>query len=184
MKNFQIFVVLIIAIFILTACTGQDSISDPTTVPSTLVQPPQDRPTQTQPTQVQPTDFPIQETETLSGLMKSDAQGFITVDITPEILDNPEDVLVFDVALNTHSIDLSMDLAQHAILSTDTGKTVQAILWDAPRGGHHVDGKLSFPSVLDGNNLLIGAMSITITIVNLDAPSRIFTWQLENEFGG
>lgn len=115
---------------------------------------------------------------TVSGLTKSDAQGSVTVEITPENLNELGDTLVFDVSMDTHSVDLSMDLAQLAVLTTDTGKTVQAIQWDAPSGGHHVEGKLSFPSILDGKNLLDGASNITITINNVDAPARTFTWQL------
>ncbi len=100
------------------------------------------------------------------------------MEITPTNLKNPGDAVIFVVLMDTHSVDLSMDLAQLAVLSTDTGKTVQATLWDAPRGGHHVEGKLSFPSTKDGSALLDGAKSVTITITNLDAPSREFTWSV------
>lgn len=111
-------------------------------------------------------------------LTKSDAQGAVTVEVTPLNLDQPGDILLFDVSMNTHSVDLSMDLAQLATLTTDTGETIQATLWEAPKGGHHLEGKLSFPTTLDGKNLLDGATSITLTINNVDAQSRIFIWQL------
>lgn len=81
--------------------------------------------------------------------------------------------------MDTHSVDLSMDLATLSTLTTDTGFTVQAALWDAPRGGHHVRGKLVFPAVQDGKPILEGAGKLTLTITNVDAPSRIFEWDLE-----
>ena len=87
--------------------------------------------------------------------------------------------LEFEVAMNTHSVDLSMDLSQLATLTTDTGVSVQANGWDAPGGGHHVSGKLSFPATKDGKAILEGATKITITIINVDAPSRTFEWQLQ-----
>jgi hypothetical protein len=109
---------------------------------------------------------------------QSDAQGAISMDITPENLTQFGDKVIFDVSMNTHSVDLSMDLAKLASLSTETGKKVGAILWDAPRGGHHVQGKLSFPTLLDGKNLFDKAGNITITIKDVGAKSRIFTWKL------
>ena len=125
-----------------------------------------------------PTISSTQTTESLLNSTQSDAQGAVTVEVKPENLNKSGDTLIFDVTMNTHSVDLGMNLAQLAMLTTDNGKTVQALKWDAPRGGHHLEGKLSFPTQLDGKNLLDGAHSITITIKNVDAPARIFTWQL------
>ncbi len=111
-------------------------------------------------------------------LTRSDAQGAVTVELKPENLDQPTGALVFDVSMNTHMVDLSMDLAKLSVLATDTGKIVQAIQWQGPGGGHHVQGKLSFPATVDGAKVLEGAHSITITIKDVDAPVRNFTWQL------
>lgn len=112
-------------------------------------------------------------------LTRSNAQGAVTVTVTPLNLDESADTLEFDIVMDTHSVDLSMDLATLSTLTTDTGVTVQAISWDAPRGGHHVSGKLIFPSMQDGKFILEGARKLTLTILNLDAPSRIFEWELE-----
>lgn len=111
-------------------------------------------------------------------LTQTDTQGAISVKITPENLDQAGDTLIFDVSLDTHSIDLSMDLATLTTLITDSGITIQALNWDAPRGGHHVTGKLSFSTLVDGINVITGAKSFTITIGNLDVPSRQFNWSL------
>ena len=72
-----------------------------------------------------------------------------------------------------------MDLANLATLTTDSGRTVQATLWDAPRGGHHVSGTLSFPASVDGKALLDGVTKLTLTIKDVDAPQRAFTWDLQ-----
>ncbi|MBU4226136.1 MAG: hypothetical protein KKC71_10005, partial [Chloroflexi bacterium] len=105
-----------------------------------------------------------------------DSQGAVIVEITPKNF--TAETLDFNVSLNTHSVDLSMDLSTLATLTTDTGVTVPASLWDAPRGGHHVEGTLQFPASVAGKSVLEGAKQITIKIVNLDVPERVFTWDL------
>ncbi|MFQ5614858.1 MAG: hypothetical protein ACE5GO_00080 [Anaerolineales bacterium] len=93
-----------------------------------------------------------------------DEQGAVAVEVTPLNLDAPGATLDFQVSMNTHSVDLSMNLAGLATLTTDTGMTVQAIQWDAPLGGHHVGGTLSFPAEVDGVYVMEGAASLTLTI--------------------
>jgi hypothetical protein len=110
--------------------------------------------------------------------MRIDQQGAIIVEITPLNLDSPTDIFEFNVVMTTHSIDLIMDLATLATLTTDTGVSVDAVVWDAPLGGHHVEGKLIFPTTKDGKPILEGATKLILTIVDVDAPSRIFEWDL------
>jgi len=108
-----------------------------------------------------------------------DDQGAIIFEVTPLDLNQTAESLEFSIVLTTHSIDLSMDLAATATLSTDTGVNVNSTLWDAPRGGHHVEGKLIFPATQNGNSILDGATKLTLTITNVDAPTRIFEWELK-----
>ncbi len=145
--------------FLLAACASRGSAASAAQAPSTEV-----------PVNAAATD-----------LKRTDGQGMVTVEVTPLNLDNAADTVTldFDVAMNTHSVDLSMDLAQLATLTTDTGVSVQATKWEATPGGHHVSGKLTFPATLDGKGVLEGASKLTLTIVNLDAPSRVFEWQLK-----
>lgn len=107
-----------------------------------------------------------------------DEQGAVAVSITPLNIDQGGATLDFEVALNTHSVDLSMDLSPLASLTSDTGAAVAATTWNAPRGGHHVSGVLSFPAAADGVALLEGATRITLTLENVDAPARTFVWNL------
>ena len=112
-------------------------------------------------------------------LTRSDQQGMVVVEVTPLNLGSSGDTLEFDVALNTHSVDLSMDLTSLATLTTDAGITVAATKWDAPSGGHHVSGKLFFPGTKDGKSILDGASKLTLAILSLDAASRVFEWELK-----
>jgi predicted small lipoprotein YifL len=107
---------------------------------------------------------------------RQDAQGAVTVVITPLNLNDPGDTIDFDVSLNTHSVDLNMDLAALATLSTDTGLSVSGVLWTGERGGHHVQGTLSFPASTNNLSLLDGASELTLTIRDLDAAERVFSW--------
>lgn len=112
------------------------------------------------------------------GEVQLDEQGFVEVAVTPLNLNALSDSLSFSVGLNTHSVDLGMDLAPLATLEADNGLGVQAVMWDAPRGGHHVSGVLSFPADVDGARLLEGASHLTLTIHDVDTPERSFAWSL------
>jgi hypothetical protein len=117
---------------------------------------------------------PYFSTETLT-----DDQGAVEVAVTQINLNDPSETLDFEVALNTHSVDLGMDLAQNAFLTTDTGLTVSAVKWDAPSGGHHVSGVLNFPVSLGDQGVLEGVEQVTLTIRNVDVPERVFTWKIQ-----
>jgi len=109
----------------------------------------------------------------------TDSQGAVTVIVKPLDLNSSADMLSFEVTLDTHSIDLSMDLAALATLTTDTGQSVRATLWDAPLGGHHVSGTLSFPASVESKPILDGVSKLTLIIKDVDAPERIFAWDLK-----
>jgi hypothetical protein len=114
-----------------------------------------------------------------SELTRTDEQGAVVFEVTPLNLGTPADTLEFDIAMNTHSIDLGMGLASLSTLSTDTGITLQATKWDAIPGGHHVSGKLIFPAMKNGKSTLEGVSKLTLTIINVDATSRVFEWELK-----
>lgn len=134
---------------------------------------------QTTPEVVTGSQAQVAEPADSQDMARIDTQGAVTVEVVPDKLSDPGDELVFEVSMNTHSVDLSMDLAPLAILSVDNGSYVQATLWDAPVGGHHVSGKLTFPASVAGKALLDGATRLTLTINNVDVPQRVFTWELK-----
>lgn len=86
---------------------------------------------------------------------------------------------VFDVVLDTHSVDLdAIDLRQLAVLRVD-GVEVQPASWDAPKGGHHREGTLAFPDTSTDGRALIGADTISVELVIRDVAGvaeRTYQW--------
>jgi len=116
----------------------------------------------------------------LDGQSREDAQGSVTVVVTGKNLNAETGTLEFEVAMDTHSVELNMDLATLATLTTDTGLSVDGLLWTTSESGHHVSGVLSFPAIQNGVSILDGATELTLTIRNVDAAERIFTWQAQS----
>ncbi|HET7009448.1 MAG TPA: hypothetical protein VFI11_01620 [Anaerolineales bacterium] len=119
-------------------------------------------------------------TEAASGGMETqvDEQGAVIFEVTPLNLGAPGDTLEFQVVMNTHSVDLSWDLAAQSVLQTDTGLEVRGLVW--PIGnGHHYGGTLTFPVQTEaGQALLDNATAVTLIIRDTDVAERVFTWEL------
>lgn len=84
---------------------------------------------------------------------------------------------VFDVQLDTHSVDLdSFDLAD-TTLRNDRGETMKARPWSAPKGGHHREGTLTFDG--DATAFVAGANWIELVIAGVgDLPERTLRWEV------
>jgi hypothetical protein len=84
--------------------------------------------------------------------------------------------------MNTHAIDLDgYDLRQLAVLRTEKGQEVQPIGWDAPKGGHHRQGTLTFPTKTTAGEPVISSSTRSVEIVIRDVagvPERTFQWKL------
>ncbi|HLO14126.1 MAG TPA: hypothetical protein VK206_04795 [Anaerolineales bacterium] len=171
------FILPVLLIFLLAACSPSQATSIQPTLESPPVSNVASAPTPTDNPALIPTLFPNAEAN--SDLARTDEQGMVVFQVTPLNLGTSADTLEFSVAMNTHSVDLSMDLASLSTLATDTGLTLQATKWDAIPGGHHISGKLLFPSMKDGKSILEGANKLTLTIVKVDADSRVFEWELK-----
>lgn len=83
----------------------------------------------------------------------------------------------FDVKLDTHSVDLdALDLAD-AVLRNDLGDTLTARRWDAPKGGHHRVGVLTFEG--DAAGLLGDARWIELVITGVGGVrERVLRWDV------
>jgi hypothetical protein len=90
----------------------------------------------------------------------------------------PEAGAVFQVTMDTHSVDLdSLDLAQLATLKTPSGD-LSPTGWEAPKGGHHRAGTLSFAATTADGQPTIGAGPIELLIRDVaGVPERSFQWQ-------
>ena len=123
----------------------------------------------------QPTALPPASGDDLA---RTDSQASVDFVVTPLNLSAPGETLDFDISLNTHSVDLSWDLAAQSVLSSDTGLEVNGLEW--PVGsGHHYEGTLTFPAkTADGKPLLEGAETLTLTIRDTGVTERVFVWEL------
>jgi len=117
-------------------------------------------------------------TPTPADLSRADEQGAVVVTVSPENLGSPDEALRLQIVMETHSVELDMDLTQVATLETDNGIRVTPVAWDGSRGGHHVSGVLSFPAIVDGQSILEDATRLTLIIRDVDVPERVFIWQL------
>jgi hypothetical protein len=116
--------------------------------------------------------------ETGAALARTDSQGAVEFVVTPLNLSASTETYEIEVAMNTHSVDLTWDLAAQSTLKTDTGLEVQGQRWPAG-SGHHYEGTLTFPAqTADGQSLLEGAKSLILTIRDTDVDERVFIWEL------
>ncbi len=170
MKTAHLVPILFIGLSLVACSPGATTSANPA---PTSAQP--NQPTAT--AQLMSTSTPTGATET--DLSRVDEQGAVVVKITPLNLTDPGETVDFEVDMNTHSVDLGMNLAELATLTTDTGQKIAAEKWEAPGGGHHVAGKLLFPASVNGKPLLQGVTELALSLRDVGVPERIFTWELK-----
>ena len=87
---------------------------------------------------------------------------------------------VFSVTMDTHSGSLDgYDLTRLAVLRTGSGQEVTPASWDAPSGGHHRKGTLTFPSTGPDGKPLLGTGNGPVSVIIKDVAGvgeRVFTW--------
>lgn len=85
--------------------------------------------------------------------------------------------LAFQVAMDTHSVNLdAYDLAKLAVLRNDRGETVRPASWEAPRGGHHRKGVLTFAVPA---KFVAGARFLELVVRDVaGVPERVLRWEL------
>jgi hypothetical protein len=123
-------------------------------------------------TSQQPTSLPITKTQT-----QINDGGGVTIKVTWQ---GEAAGPVFDVVLDTSSLDLdSYDLREQAVLRINNALVVHPIGWDAPKGGNHRAGTLTFPATTPDGKEVIGPKTRIITLTILDVgsiPQRGFQW--------
>jgi hypothetical protein len=103
------------------------------------------------------------------------AERGVTVSVRPLDLSAAAKRWTFEVVLDTHSADLSDDLAKTAVLVGDRGAEHRPTSWQGdPPGGHHRKGTLDFAPVAPRP----GVVELRIQRSGEPAP-RVFRWQLE-----
>jgi hypothetical protein len=99
----------------------------------------------------------------------------VTVSVTPQAIAASDKTWNFDVALNTHTKDLSDDLVKSTVLVDDRGVEYRTVTWEgAGPGGHHRSGVLKFAAGTQVPKSLEMRMSRPG-----EAKPRVFRWQLK-----
>jgi hypothetical protein len=100
-------------------------------------------------------------------------ENAVWVEVKPVQL-APGQPAIFEVRLNTHSVNLSYDMVQVCSLEDGQGKVYQAKAWKGSSpGGHHRKGTLEFPE-LQGNPQKVKLIIRGVANV----PARVFEWNL------
>ena len=95
------------------------------------------------------------------------------IDITIEPVQLDDDGAAFGIALDTHSVELSSDLAGDARLEVG-GAAWPATAWDGDGpGGHHREGTLTFAATGPATG------SVRLTLAGFGEPVEA-TWELHN----
>lgn len=117
---------------------------------------------------------PSSQPDTNASFTRTSKGGQVTITV---MWAGPTSAVSFDVALDTHSVDLDgLDLT-NAILRNDRGETMSAGPWSAPKGGHHREGTLTF----NGDSALFLERShwIELEFSGIgDGPARTLRWDL------
>lgn len=157
--------ILVLATLLLVACAGAPT---PTAAPVSTK-----APTATSPAVSNLAASSASKSNGAAFETQSNAGGSVTVDVKPATLIVGEPV-VFDVAMNTHSVDLSDDMTKISILRDDAGQEYKPTAWDGPEGGgHHRSGSLKFAA------LATKSKYVELVIKGLaQVPERVFKWDL------
>ncbi len=100
--------------------------------------------------------------------------GEVTIIATPKRLVFNEKP-TFNLQFDTHSIELTFDIAGLSSLVDDKGKRLTGAIWEgSPPGGHHRSGELFFPDPLQQTDNI----ELVIEQVLNDQEAR-FKWNLK-----
>ncbi len=114
-------------------------------------------------------------------LRRVDDQGAVEVTVVylNPLQQGGDSKLLFDVSMETHSVDLKAYKVDNlSFVRFDGGKKKNALGWFKPGGGgHHISGTLQFPGPIPD-----GAKSLQVVIEGIDDISqRVFEWKLPVE---
>lgn len=125
---------------------------------------------------VSPSPSPLSQSPA-SGLVQTSSGGGVTVEVEWRGLSDGS--LVFGVTMDTHSGSLDQyDLRDIAILRDDSGREYLPGSWDAPPGGHHRKGVLTFPISGPPNPGTVKYLELILRGV-AGVAERDFRWELD-----
>ena len=110
-----------------------------------------------------------QATQTDGLSVRENSDGDVTVSITPVIISESASTWKFDIAINTHTVDMSAFNPQTQIVLQDgTGNNVTPSNIATEGSGHHQTLKVSFPKVVSPWKLIVRDLA--------GIPAREFLW--------
>lgn len=97
------------------------------------------------------------------------------------LTDTEAETIDFELAFNSHSVTIDIDLVNSALLQVDDVEVTPAVWETATPAGHHIKGLLRFPrNTEDGATLLTDTTAVTLLIGGLpDDEERTFTWVIQ-----
>jgi hypothetical protein len=120
----------------------------------------------------------------ISAVPQTSEGGQVTITATWA---GPNAGLVFEIVMDTHVVDLDRyDLRQLAALRVDDGPAIQPSGWEAPKGGHHRKGTLTFPGTSVDGRAVLGPETGTVELIIRDVagvPERSFRWPSDRTQG-
>jgi hypothetical protein len=105
--------------------------------------------------------------------IQTNDENSVRVDVKPVALITGKPA-VFEIRLNTHSVNLSYNMTEISTLQDSEGRIYKAIEWKgSPLGGHHRRGMIEFPK-LEGT-----PQSVKLVIRGIAGVSeRSFEWKI------
>lgn len=97
--------------------------------------------------------------------------GAVEVEVKPVSVQSGENV-VFEVVMNTHSVELGYDYTKIATLTDTDDNSYKPKKWTGGNSGHHLTGELIFEPLLENPR------ELKLTLVGVDNESETFVWQL------
>ena len=152
---------LIVLALLLVACGGTNAAPVPTAAPAN---PPVSN--QLVPGDAVSNSSSAFEAQTVEG-------GGVAVKVKPLALQGGAP-LEFEIAMDTHSVDLAYDMLKAVALRDDAGKEYSPMAWGGPAGGgHHRAGNIKFAP------LTTPSKSVMLIVKNIGGvPERTFQWNL------
>lgn len=80
--------------------------------------------------------------------------------------------VIFEVSMNTHSVELNYDYTKIATLTDDRGNSYKPTKWTGGNSGHHLEGELFFDALPQNPK------ELTLTLEGIDNKSETFIWKL------
>jgi len=130
---------------------------------------------------VEGTDKPIEERD----FLRTDSKGPVEVSVAfNNIIEANDKELVFEIYLNTHSVDLeNIEFENLSIFRTNNGVEIDnGFSWEVSGGsGHHISGLLKVSNNINGNKILDeNTEYIELELIDIGGvESKKFKWDSE-----